>query len=279
MDTLAKANLPAGFTYEWTELAYQQSQAGNTGALVFGLAVVFVFLLLAAQYESLVLPLAVILIVPMCLLAAIVGVAMFSTAPREVPPTLPPADDQPANTTPAPTDADQAHPALALIEPPPPTETDSERGATPPTPPAAPTDVDPPAMAASTQAPAPALPAVPPAPPEPAPSPAAKAAVREQAAWQERATQARDHFDGTVRWVLVDDPDNEADTVTGLGSVSQPFYIAQYELTNADYCVYLNASKAGRDDWRGVGSRAIERVWLPPPCSQAATLSSAFGPQ
>ncbi|MEI6643095.1 MAG: multidrug efflux RND transporter permease subunit [Novosphingobium sp.] len=74
MDQLAKANLPAGFTYEWTELAYQQQQAGNTGILVFGLAVVFVFLLLAAQYESLVLPLAVILIVPMCLLAAILGV-------------------------------------------------------------------------------------------------------------------------------------------------------------------------------------------------------------
>ena len=191
-------------------------------------------------------------------LVAIVGLAMLSTAPREVPPTLPPADDQPASTTPAPTDADHAHPALALIEPPPPTEPVSERGATPPTPPAAPTDVDPPAMAASTQAPAPALPAEPPEPPEPAPSPAAEAAVREQAAWQERATRARDHFDGTVRWVLVDDPDNEADTVASLGSVSQPFYIAQYELTNADYCVYLNASKAGRDDWRGVGSRAIE---------------------
>ena len=52
----------------------EQQQAGNTGALVFGLAVLFVFLLLAAHYESLVLPLAVILIVPMCLLAAIVGV-------------------------------------------------------------------------------------------------------------------------------------------------------------------------------------------------------------
>jgi HAE1 family hydrophobic/amphiphilic exporter-1 len=77
MDRLAKANLPAGFTYEWTELAFQQQQAGNTGSLVFGLAVVFVFLLLAAQYESLVLPLAVILIVPMCLLAAIVGVDLM----------------------------------------------------------------------------------------------------------------------------------------------------------------------------------------------------------
>jgi hydrophobe/amphiphile efflux-1 (HAE1) family protein len=77
MAELARANLPAGFTYEWTELAYQQEQAGNTAALVFVLAVVFVFLLLAAQYESLVLPLAVILIVPMCLLAAIVGVEVM----------------------------------------------------------------------------------------------------------------------------------------------------------------------------------------------------------
>ena len=77
MDKLAKANLPQGFTYEWTELAFQQQQAGNTGTLVFGLAVIFVFLLLAAQYESLVLPLAVILIVPMCLLAAIVGVGLM----------------------------------------------------------------------------------------------------------------------------------------------------------------------------------------------------------
>jgi hydrophobe/amphiphile efflux-1 (HAE1) family protein len=77
MAELARANLPAGFTYEWTELAYQQEQAGNTAAIVFGLAVIFVFLLLAAQYESLVLPLAVILIVPMCLLAAIVGVEIM----------------------------------------------------------------------------------------------------------------------------------------------------------------------------------------------------------
>ncbi len=74
MDKLAKSILPAGFDYEWTELAYQQQTAGNSSVLVFGLAVVFVFLLLAAQYESLVLPLAVILIVPMCLLAAILGV-------------------------------------------------------------------------------------------------------------------------------------------------------------------------------------------------------------
>ena len=74
MDKLAKQIMPQGFTYEWTELAFQQEQAGSTGNLVFLLAVVFVFLLLAAQYESLVLPFAIILIVPMCLLAAIVGV-------------------------------------------------------------------------------------------------------------------------------------------------------------------------------------------------------------
>lgn len=74
MEALAAANLPQGFAYDWTELAFEQKQAGNTGLIAFGLAVVFVFLLLAAQYESLILPLAVILIVPMCLLAAMLGV-------------------------------------------------------------------------------------------------------------------------------------------------------------------------------------------------------------
>jgi HAE1 family hydrophobic/amphiphilic exporter-1 len=74
MERLASNLLPQGFSFEWTELAYQQQQAGNTGAIVFGLAVLFVFLLLAANYESWTLPLAVILIVPMCLLAAILGV-------------------------------------------------------------------------------------------------------------------------------------------------------------------------------------------------------------
>ncbi|QXQ08008.1 efflux RND transporter permease subunit [Sphingosinicellaceae bacterium] len=74
MEDLAAKTLPDGFSYEWTELAYQQKTQGNTASIVFALAVVFVFLLLAAQYESLTLPFAVILIVPMCLLAAIVGV-------------------------------------------------------------------------------------------------------------------------------------------------------------------------------------------------------------
>jgi HAE1 family hydrophobic/amphiphilic exporter-1 len=74
MEQLAARLLPQGFSFEWTELALQQKNAGNTAAVVFVLAVLFVFLLLAANYESLVLPLAVILIVPMCLLAAITGV-------------------------------------------------------------------------------------------------------------------------------------------------------------------------------------------------------------
>lgn len=74
MEGLAARQLPAGFDYEWTELAYEERTQGNTAVAVFVLAVLFVFLLLAAQYESLTLPFAVILIVPMCLLAAIVGV-------------------------------------------------------------------------------------------------------------------------------------------------------------------------------------------------------------
>jgi HAE1 family hydrophobic/amphiphilic exporter-1 len=74
MEKIAQQVLPQGFNFEWTELAYQQQQAGNTGSLVFVLAVVLIFLLLAALYESVTMPLAVILIVPMCLLAAITGV-------------------------------------------------------------------------------------------------------------------------------------------------------------------------------------------------------------
>jgi HAE1 family hydrophobic/amphiphilic exporter-1 len=74
MEQIAAEVLPRGFAFDWTELAFQEKQAGNSGAIAFGLAVMFVFLLLAALYESLVLPIAVILIVPMCLLAAILGV-------------------------------------------------------------------------------------------------------------------------------------------------------------------------------------------------------------
>jgi len=73
MEKLAAERLPDGFGFEWTELAFQQKLAGNTGLLVFGASVVFVFLVLAAQYESWSLPLAIVLIVPMCLLAAVSG--------------------------------------------------------------------------------------------------------------------------------------------------------------------------------------------------------------
>jgi multidrug efflux pump len=74
MENLSDANLPAAMTYEWTELAFLENQAGNTAMLVFGFAVVMVFLVLAAQYESWSLPLAVILVVPMCLLSSVIGV-------------------------------------------------------------------------------------------------------------------------------------------------------------------------------------------------------------
>jgi hydrophobe/amphiphile efflux-1 (HAE1) family protein len=76
MERLAAETLPEGFGYEWTTLAFQQLRAGNTAIFAFVLAVVFVFLVLAAQFESLTLPVAVILIVPMCLIASITGVVM-----------------------------------------------------------------------------------------------------------------------------------------------------------------------------------------------------------
>ncbi len=74
MERLADDVLPDGMGYEWTEIAFQQKQAGNTAIIAFALAVLFVFLLLAAQYESWTLPLAIVLIVPMCLLSAITGI-------------------------------------------------------------------------------------------------------------------------------------------------------------------------------------------------------------
>ena len=73
MEQLAHKVLPQGIGFEWTELAYQQTQKGTSTLLVFGAAAFFVFLVLAAQYESWKLPLAVVLIVPMCLLAAVSG--------------------------------------------------------------------------------------------------------------------------------------------------------------------------------------------------------------
>ncbi len=76
MEKLAAEVLPDGFAPEWTTLAFQQQRAGNTAVFAFILAVVFVFLVLAAQFESLTLPLAVVLIVPMCLIASIIGVVL-----------------------------------------------------------------------------------------------------------------------------------------------------------------------------------------------------------
>ena len=76
IERIAAANLPSGFSFEWTEIALQEKAAGNTAIVAFSLAVVFVFLLLAAQYESVLLPLSVILIVPMCLFAAVSGVLL-----------------------------------------------------------------------------------------------------------------------------------------------------------------------------------------------------------
>ncbi|HTJ64625.1 MAG TPA: multidrug efflux RND transporter permease subunit [Alphaproteobacteria bacterium] len=77
MEQLADANLPDGLSYEWTDLSYQEKNAGNTAVLIFPLSVLFVFLVLSAQYESWTLPFAIILIVPMCLFSAMGGIALL----------------------------------------------------------------------------------------------------------------------------------------------------------------------------------------------------------
>ena len=77
MEKVAAEVVPQGYSTEWTGIAFQQSSTGNTAIYVFGLAVLLVFLVLAAQYESLIMPLAIILIVPMCLLAAMIGVNLM----------------------------------------------------------------------------------------------------------------------------------------------------------------------------------------------------------
>jgi multidrug efflux pump len=76
MEGLGQRELPQGMDFQWTELTLLQILAGNTAMVVFALAVVLVFLVLAAQYESLSLPFAVILVVPMCLLCSVIGVAL-----------------------------------------------------------------------------------------------------------------------------------------------------------------------------------------------------------
>jgi gold/copper resistance efflux pump len=74
IERIARETLPAGMTFEWTELTYQEKQAGSTGLFVFPLSVLLAFLILAAQYNSWSLPFAVLLIAPMALLSAIAGV-------------------------------------------------------------------------------------------------------------------------------------------------------------------------------------------------------------
>ncbi len=74
LEKLAKAELPAAMSYEWTEITFLEQKQANTGMIVFGFSVVFVFLVLAALYESWSLPLAVILVVPMCVLCSLAGV-------------------------------------------------------------------------------------------------------------------------------------------------------------------------------------------------------------
>jgi multidrug efflux pump subunit AcrB len=76
MEALAKQALPPGFDMEWTELSHQQQQQGIPTLLIFAASAVFVFLVLSAQYESWKLPLAIVLIVPMCLLASATGLSI-----------------------------------------------------------------------------------------------------------------------------------------------------------------------------------------------------------
>jgi HAE1 family hydrophobic/amphiphilic exporter-1 len=76
MEALVRQNLSPGMGFEWTELAFQERQTGNTAVFIFALSVLFVFLVLAAQYESWSLPIAIILIVPLSVLSALVGVLL-----------------------------------------------------------------------------------------------------------------------------------------------------------------------------------------------------------
>ena len=76
MEAIARQALPEGLSFEWTEIAFQERATGNTAIFIFALSVLFVFLVLSAQYESWALPLAIILIVPMSVLAALLGVML-----------------------------------------------------------------------------------------------------------------------------------------------------------------------------------------------------------
>lgn len=84
MERLCEENLPAGMGYEWTNISYQEVTAGNSGIIIFILGVVLIFLVLAALYESWSLPLAIILVVPMCLLSSIAGLVWIAHMPIDI---------------------------------------------------------------------------------------------------------------------------------------------------------------------------------------------------
>jgi multidrug efflux pump len=84
MERLCAETLPAGMAYEWTNISYQEVTAGSSGVFVFGLAVLFVFLVLAALYESWALPLSILLVVPMCLLSSIAGLVWIARKPIDI---------------------------------------------------------------------------------------------------------------------------------------------------------------------------------------------------
>jgi multidrug efflux pump len=93
LEQLADRELLPAMHCEWTELAYLELQAGNTAMIIFGFAVVMVFLVLAAQYESWSLPLAVILVVPMCLLSAVIGVSIMPVTLQYIAAAVAPLSD------------------------------------------------------------------------------------------------------------------------------------------------------------------------------------------
>jgi len=84
MEQLCDQNLPSGMGYEWTTISYQEVTAGNTGIFIFAFSVLLVFLVLAALYESWKLPLAIILVVPMCLLCSIAGLVWIAHKPIDI---------------------------------------------------------------------------------------------------------------------------------------------------------------------------------------------------
>jgi multidrug efflux pump len=79
VERIASETIPKGFGFEWTDLTYQQILAGNSGVIIFPLSLLLVYLVLAAQYESLTLPLAIVMIVPMGVLAALTGVWLIGS--------------------------------------------------------------------------------------------------------------------------------------------------------------------------------------------------------